>query len=134
MLKQDWLMVGKQVTPQTLVVLHIKVYLSLMFPLNQTDFQGCFLSSWDPVFFQFVATPSGKKIAFKDAKERTYRVDTHSQMLLCHRLLSRISHMGPLNCKCLEHVSLCLGKKGKLDTMGTSYLQHKVPELLLQCR
>lgn len=69
-----------------------------------------------------------KKIAFKDAKERTYRVDTHSQMLLCHRLLSRISHMGPLNCKCLEHVSLCLGKKGKLDTMDTSCLQHKPPE------
>ena len=69
-----------------------------------------------------------KKIAFKDAKERTYRVDTHSQMLLCHRLLSRISHMGPLNCKCLEHVSLCLGKKGKLDTTDTSCLQHKPPE------
>lgn len=50
------------VTPETLVVLHMKVYLSLIrFPLNQTDFQGYSLPSWDPLFFQFVATPSGKK-------------------------------------------------------------------------
>lgn len=120
------------------MVLHIKVYFSLTSPLGQIAFQGCSLPSGDPGPFQFVAIPSGKN-SFQRCERENCRDDTHSQIMLCHRLhrlLSRISHMDPLNCKCLGHVPLCPGKKGKLDMVSTNYLHHKLPELpewLLQC-
>lgn len=119
-----------QTTPETLVILYIKVCFSLTKPpLGQTALQGYSLPSRDPDSFHFVATPSGKNCSQNYQREN---------LQSSHALSNAAVQKKPASLWLTDTVlSACdplwPGRKGRLDMVSTSYLYHKPSGWLLQC-